>query len=101
MVTPIHMLAGGLGAFGMVAFTGLLSFALISLVFFGLKYLHKKRHPTEEDVKETNRRRREREKIKRETTQKVNDYMSGKGKKEESAPNGKRSGKYKKKNKKK
>ena len=79
-----------------------LSFALVSFTFFGLKYLHKKKHPDEEDVKETNRQRREREKLKRETTAKVNNYMSGKKQtEEEHVPNGKRCGKYKKKNRKK
>ena len=45
---------------------------------------------------------REREKLKRETTEKVNAYMRGeKSKETENVPNGKRCGKYKKKNKKK
>ncbi len=104
MTTPVLMFAANFGAFGIMAVTTLLSFALITLTFFGLKYLHKKKHPDEEDIKETNRQRREREKLKRETTQKVNDYMKGKrksGEEKESVPNGKRCGKYKKKNKKK
>ena len=61
-----------------------------------------KKHPEKDDVKETNRQRREREKLKRETTEKVNAYMRGeKSKETENVPNGKRCGKYKKKNKKK
>ena len=75
---------------------------LPSLVFFGLKYWHHVKHPSEDDVKETNRQRREREKLKRETTEKVNAYMRGEKKNDsEHVPNGKRCGKYKKKNKKK
>ena len=46
--------------------------------------------------------KREREKLKRETTEKVNAYMRGeKSSDSENVPNGKRCGKYKKKNKKK
>ncbi len=103
MFTPVLMFAGGSGAAMIIFLTTGLSFALITLTFFGLKYLHKKRHPEEEDVKETNRQRREREKLKRETTQKVTAYMKGKktGEEKETVPNGKRCGKYKKKNNKK
>ena len=80
----------------------MLSFAVMSMVFFGLKYWHHVKHPSEADVKETNRQRREREKLKRETTEKVNAYMRGeKVSDSEKVPNGKRCGKYKKKNKKK
>lgn len=82
--------------------TSLLSFALITLVFFGLKALNKRKHPDKDEIKETNRQRREREKLKRQTTEKVTAYMKGeKAKDSENVPNGKRCGKYKKKNKKK
>ena len=98
--TPVLMAANG--TIGVLVISSMLSFALMTLVFFGLKYWHKRKHPTEEDVKETNRQRREREKLKRETTEKVNAYMRGeKSKETENVPNGKRCGKYKKKNKKK
>lgn len=101
MAFPVLMAANGNGV-GVLVVTSLLSFALITGVFFGLKYWNKRKHPTEEDVKETNRQRREREKLKRQTTEKVNAYMSGeKAKDTEHVPNGKRCGKYKKKNKKK
>lgn len=87
---------------GVLIATSLLSFALITAVFFGLKAWNRKKHPDKEDIKETNRQRREREKLKRETKQKVNAYMRGEKKTDsEQVPNGKRSGKYKKKNKKK
>ena len=80
----------------------MLSFAVMSMVFFGLKYWHHVKHPSEDQIKETNRQRREREKLKRETTEKVNAYMRGeKPSDSEKGPNGKRCGKYKKKNKKK
>lgn len=80
----------------------MLSFAVMSMVFFGLKYWHHVKHPSEDQIKETNRQRREREKLKRETTEKVNAYMRGeKPSDSEKVPNGKRCGKYKKKNKKK
>ena len=80
----------------------MLSFAVMSMVFFGLKYWHHVKHPSEDQIKETNRQRREREKLKRETTEKVNAYMRGeKPSDPEKVPNGKRCGKYKKKNKKK
>ena len=87
---------------GVLVATSLLSFALITAVFFSLKAWNRKKHPEKNDVKETNRQRREREKLKRETTEKVNAYMRGeKSKETENVPNGKRCGKYKKKNKKK
>ena len=90
------------GNIGVLLLTTILSFALMSIVFFGLKYWHHVKHPSEEDIKETNRQKREREKLKRETTEKVNAYMRGEKKSDsEKAPNGKRCGKYKKKNKKK
>lgn len=80
----------------------LLSFSVMTAVFFGLKYWHHVKHPSETDVKETNRQRREREKLKRETTEKVQAFMRGeKASDYEHVPNGKRCGKYKKKNKKK
>lgn len=78
-----------------------LAVAVTSLVFFVLKAIRKKKHPDEDDVKETNRQRREREKLAKATTEKVNKVMAGKKDGEEKAPNGKRCGKYKKKNKKK
>ena len=90
------------GSVGVLIIATLLSFALMTIVFYGLKYWHHVKHPSEEDIKETNRQRREREKLKRETTEKVNAYMRGeKSKETENVPNGKRCGKYKKKNKKK
>ena len=90
------------GSIGVLIIATLLSFALMTIVFYGLKYWHHVKHPSEEDIKETNRQRREREKLKRETTEKVNAYMRGeKSKETENVPNGKRCGKYKKKNKKK
>ncbi len=103
MFTPVLMFAGGTSAALVLIVTTGLSFALVSLTFFGLKYLHKKKHPDEEDIKETNRQRREREKLKRETTEKVTAYMKNRksGEEKEYVPNGKRCCKYKKKNKKK
>lgn len=88
---------------GVFVIAMVLSFSIVSLVFFRLRYLHKRKNPTEDDIRETNRQRREREKLKRETTKKVNAYMNGEsysGEKEH-IPNGKRCGKYKKKNKRK
>lgn len=101
--TPVLMLAGGATPAMVLIVTTMLSFALMTGVFFLLKWNHKRKHPTEEDIKETNRQRREREKLQRQTTEKVNAYMSGKksGEEKEHVPNGKRCGKYKKKNKKK
>ena len=100
--TPVLMAAGG-SAIGVLIITTMLSFAIMTGVFFGLKYWNRRKHPTEEDVKETNRQRREREKLKRQTQEKVTAYMQGKKSSEdpEHVPNGKRCGKYKKKNKKK
>ena len=100
MGTPVLMAVNGVGV---MVITAMLSFAIMTGVFFGLKYMHKRKHPTEDDVKETNRQRREREKLKRQTTEKVNAYMSGQKVKDEGehVSNGKRCGKYKKKNKKK
>ena len=90
------------GAILIFILTSVFSVSLISIVFFGLRARNRKKHPTKEDIKETNRQRREREKLKRETKNKVNARMRGeKPEDSESAPNGKRSGKYKKKNKKK
>ncbi len=102
LASPVLMTANG-GAIGVLVITTILSFALMTGVFFGLKYWNRRKHPTEDDIKETNRQRREREKLKRQTTEKVNAYMSGKKAEtgEEHVPNGKRCGKYKKKNKKK
>ena len=79
----------------------LFSASLMAIVFFIMRSFHKKRHPTEDDVKETNRKRREREKLKRETMEKVTDKLSGvKQSGEAKEKNGLRSGKYKKKKKK-
>ena len=79
----------------------LFSASLMAIVFFIMPFVHKKRHPTEDDVKETNRKRREREKLKRETMEKVTDKLSGvKQSGEAKEKNGLRSGKYKKKKKK-
>ncbi|MBQ2795985.1 MAG: hypothetical protein IJM98_10755, partial [Oscillospiraceae bacterium] len=96
--TPILMAIGE--SLGVFAATTMLSFALITGLFFFLKWNHKRKHPTEDDIKETNRQRREREKLKRQTTDKVNAYMKGQkpAKDSEHVPNGKRCGKYKKKN---
>lgn len=99
---PVLLAVNG-GAIGVLILTTVLSFALMSIVFFALKAWHRKKHPDEEDLKETNRQRREREKLKRQTVNKVNSYMKGEKPREETehVPNGKRCGKYKKKNKKK
>ena len=51
----------------------------------------------EEYINETNRQRRERKKLKEKTMAAVTGKLSGNNKKEESTPNGLRSGKYKKK----
>ena len=78
------------------------SASLMTIAFFGMRAIHKKRHPTEEDIKETNRKRREREKLERETMAKMSDKLSGKKRDEESdeyEKRGLRSGKYKKKKK--
>ena len=102
MATPILMQAGGSNPTLVLIVTTLLSFALISGVFFFLRWNHNRKNKTKEEIKETNRQRREREKLKRQTTEKVNAYMKGKKTGEEKdVPNGKRCGKYKKKNKKK
>ena len=80
----------------------ILSASLMTIAFFVMRAIHKKRHPTEEDIKETNRKRREREKLERETMSKVSDTLSGKKRDEESdeyEKRGLRSGKYKKKKK--
>ena len=68
----------GIETIGVFILTSLISVSLISFVFFGLRARNRKKHPTKEDVKETNRQRREREKLKRETKQKVNSYMKPK-----------------------
>lgn len=103
MISAPVLMAVKMGAMGVLVITLLLSFSLMTIVFFGLKYLNRGKRTAEEDVKETNRQRREREKLKRQTTEKVNAFMSGKKSSEEGehVPNGKRCGKYKKKNKKK
>lgn len=99
--SPVLMsLGSGANSAAVLIVSLLTSFAIASLVYFGLRALHRKRHPEKDDIRETNRQRREREKLKRETTKKVQAAISGE-KYEEAAPNGKRSGKYKKKKKKK
>ena len=101
LVQPV-LLSANIGGFGVLIGTTLLSFALVTGAFFLFKHHHERKNPSKEDIKETNRQRREREKLKRETTRKVNAYMKGeKAKENENVPNGKRCGKYKKKNKKK
>ncbi|MBQ6877622.1 MAG: hypothetical protein IJO22_04380, partial [Oscillospiraceae bacterium] len=78
----------GIETIGVFILTSLISVSLITFVFFGLRAWNRKKHPTKEDVKETNRQRREREKLKRETKQKVNSYMKGEKPKEtEDVPN--------------
>ncbi|MBR2042599.1 MAG: hypothetical protein IKL57_02615 [Oscillospiraceae bacterium] len=100
--TPVLMAAGGATPALVLIVTTMFSFALITGVFFFLRWNHNRKNPTKEDIKETNRQRREREKLQRQTKEKVNAYMRGEKKNEgEKVPNGKRSGKYKKKNKKK
>ena len=90
------------GSIGVLIIATLLSFALMTIVFYGLKYWHHVKHPSEDDIKETNRQRREREKLKRETTEKVNAYMRGEKPSDyEKDTKGKRCGNFKKNNKKK
>lgn len=99
---PILLSAGGMNFFS-VLIPFVLSASLMAIVFFAMRAIHRKRHPTEEDVKETNRKRREREKLERETMAKMNEKLSGKKHDEESGEyekRGLRSGKYKKKKKK-
>ena len=100
---PVFMTAAsGANGAGVMVISMILSFTLMTGVFFFLKWNHKRKHPTEDDIKETNRQRREREKLKRQTADKVNAYMRGEKQTDgEHIPNGKRCGKYKKKNKKK
>ena len=102
LVQPV-LLSANIGGFGVLIGTTLLSFALVTGAFFLFKHHHERKNPSKEDIKETNRQRREREKLKRQTTEKVNAYMKGKKSsgEAENIPNGKRCGKYKKKNKKK
>ena len=79
----------------------LLSIAVASVAFFVLRALRKKKHPDEETEKETNRRRREREKLEKQTMEKVTNTLSKKKDSgEEKAPDGLRSGKHNKKKKK-
>ena len=83
----------------LVPFLG--AIAISSIVFFALRAINRKKHPTEDDIEETKRQRREREKLKRQTMEKVTSKMqSKKDADEESHTNGLRSGKYKKKKKK-
>lgn len=100
MAAPILLTAGS----GFNALAALIPFALTiavaSITFFALRAHRRKKHPTEEDVKETNRQRREREKLKRQTTEKVNAALSGNKEEKEHVPNGLRSGKHNKKKKK-
>ncbi len=97
---PIFMTAQGGANFLSVLIPFVLAAAVASITFFVLKAIRKKKHPTEEDVKETNRQRKEREKLKRQTTEKVNAVLSGNPSEKEHTPNGLRSGKHNKKKKK-
>ncbi len=86
---------------GPVIIAFLLAASVSSVVFFILKAVRRKKHPTEEDVQETNRQRREREKLEKQTMEKVTAKLQGKkGGEEEQKPNGLRSGKHNKKKKK-
>ena len=96
-IHPILLTAGGGINLIPLLIPFLLAVAVSSLVFFVLKAIRKKKHPDEDDIKETNRQRREREKLAKETSDKVTKAMAGKKDGEEKAPNGKRCGKYKKK----
>ena len=40
------------GSIGVLIIATLLSFALMTIVFYGLKYWHHVKHPSEEDIKE-------------------------------------------------
>ena len=94
MAAPILLTAGG----GFNVLAALIPFVLAvsvaSIVFFALRAHHRKKHPTEDDVNETNRQRREREKLKRQTADKVNAALRGEKAQGEHVPNGLRSGKY-------
>lgn len=100
MPTPILM---DLGGPNIVALLVPFLFAAVaaSLTFFIMKAVHKKKHPTDEDIAETNRQRREREKLKAKTMTSVTDKLHGKEAPDsQSKPNGLRSGKHNKKKKK-
>ncbi len=90
---------GGINILGAII-PFVLAMAVASITFFALKAVRKKKHPSEEDIKETNRQRREREKLKRQTTEKVNATLNGDYNSKEHVPNGLRSGKHNKKKKK-
>ena len=86
---------------GPVILAFFLAASVSSIVFFILRAVRRKKHPTEEDEKETNRQRREREKLQKETMDKVTAKLNGKKDgSEEQKPNGLRSGKHNKKKKK-
>ncbi len=101
LYSPIFLSAAGFNAWSiLIPFA--FSASIMAIAFFVMRAIHKKRHPTEDDIKETNRKRREREKLERETMAKVNNKLSGKKPDEESdeyEKRGLRSGKYKKKKK--
>lgn len=99
--TAILMTTSGTSTVWSAVIPFLLAAALASITFFGLRALHRKRHPDQADKQETNRQRREREKLKDTTMRKVGAAISGQDpNKEGPETNGLRSGKYKKKKKK-
>ena len=104
LYSPILLSTAGFNAWSiLIPFA--LSASLMAIAFFVMRAIHRKRHPTEEDIKETNRKRREREKLERETMAKVSNKLAEKHRGEESGESseyekrGLRSGKYKKKKK--
>lgn len=101
--SPILLSTAGFNALSVLV-PFILSASLMAIAFFVMRGIHKKRHPTEEDVKETNRKRREREKLERETMAKVSSKLAEKHRDKDSESDeyekrGLRSGKYKKKKK--
>lgn len=78
----------------------ILTIAVTSITFFVMKAVHRKRHPDEEDVKDAERRKREKEKLRAKTMADMNDRLRGKDASEEKETNGLRSGKHNKKKKK-
>lgn len=100
MAAPILLTAGGGSMVLAMLIPFVLTVSVASITFFALRAHRRRKHPTEEDAKETNRQRREREKLKRRTTEKVNAALSGSKEEKEHEPNGLRSGKHNKKKKK-